>query len=227
MGLQRSCQTSQRFVSISTTSPPCSRGKVRQLPRTRSLTRLTGYPQDRGSDEGVPEPVGDLLRPTGHSRARCRFQFVPLPPTILVVFVGALSAMVTRAWLLLSEDGRAFHEPASVSSPTTHWSADQRPVPSSATRCSWAWRLSCWSSWPWPTSPYAVSAYGRWPRSVPTPSVQMDAMARALGDASPEYLTFQPSLGRRSADGGVVSKLAGQLHSAAAPALSRSDGPRP
>ena len=65
------------------------------------------------------------------------------------------------------------------------------------------------------------------PRSVPTPSVQMDAMARALGDASPEYLTFQPSLGRRSADGGVVSKLAGQLHSAAAPALSRSDGPRP
>ena len=46
------------------------------------------------------------------------------------------------------------------------------------------------------SSPCAVSAYGRWLHSVPAPSsAQLDIMARALSYASPEYLTFQPSLG--------------------------------
>jgi hypothetical protein len=46
------------------------------------------------------------------------------------------------------------------------------------------------------SSPCAVSAYGRWLHSVPAPSsAQLDIMVRAFSYASPEYLTFQPSLG--------------------------------
>jgi hypothetical protein len=42
-------------------------------------------------------------------------------------------------------------------------------------------------------SPYAVRTYGRWLATVPTPSTgQLDALARALAYASPEYVPIQP-----------------------------------
>jgi hypothetical protein len=43
------------------------------------------------------------------------------------------------------------------------------------------------------SSPPAVSAYGRWLRAAPTPSqAQLDAMARGLAYASPDYVPIQP-----------------------------------
>lgn len=46
------------------------------------------------------------------------------------------------------------------------------------------------------TSPYAVRTYVRWLLSFRTLSpAQLDKMVRALGYASPEYLTFQPPSG--------------------------------
>jgi hypothetical protein len=43
------------------------------------------------------------------------------------------------------------------------------------------------------TSPPAVRAYGRWLRSVPTPSAaQLDAIARAFANAGVGYVGFQP-----------------------------------
>ena len=45
------------------------------------------------------------------------------------------------------------------------------------------------------SSPYAIHAFGRWLRSMPTPSAaQLSTWSAAMAYASPEYLAFQPRL---------------------------------
>jgi hypothetical protein len=122
------------------------------------------------------------------------FMFVALPLTILVVFVGALSAMVTWAWLLQSEDAK------SLPRARARAIANNALVGGAAAGALLGYAVLLGAGvvllviLVLASSPYAVGTYGRWLRAVPTPSVaQLDAMARALGEASPEYLTFQGS----------------------------------
>ena len=127
------------------------------------------------------------------------FVFLLFPLSILVVFVGALSAMVTWAWLLQSEDAKGqLRARARVM-------ANNALVGGAAAGALLGYTVLLGVDvvllviLALATSPYAVSAYGRWLRSVPTPLVaQLDAMARALGDGSPEYLMFQPFLGEEA-----------------------------
>ena len=155
------------------------------------------------------------------------FVFLLFPLSILVVFVGALSAMVTWRWLLQSELRQGQRRAVRVSWPITHWSGGAAAgallgyTPPPGCGC-----CPRWSFWLWPPPRYAVSAYGRWLRSVPTPLVaQLDAMARALGDGSPEYLMFQPFLGEEALTTRSCVKAGGPAtRCSRAPALSRADG---
>jgi len=123
------------------------------------------------------------------------FVFVPVPLTILAVFFGGLSAIVTWVWLCQSEDAQG--PPRARARVIANYAL----VVGAAVGAVIGFAVLLGAGVfllvivVLASSPWAVSAYGGWLLSVPTPSAaQVDTIARALGDASPEYLTFQPSL---------------------------------
>ncbi len=123
------------------------------------------------------------------------FIFAPFPVAVLFVMFGAFSADMT---LCLWQSDDADRPPRARS----HVIARNAMVVGTAVGAfvGYSILLGRWSLLllilVLASSPCAVSAYGRWLHSVPAPSsAQLDIIARALSYASPEYLTFQPSLG--------------------------------
>ncbi len=123
------------------------------------------------------------------------FILAPFPVTVLFVMFGAVSADVTVC-LWQSEDADRH--------PRARWHVIVRnAVVVGAAVGAYVGYSILWGPGGLillilvlASSPCAVHAYGRWLDSVPAPSsAQLDIMARALSYASPEYLTFQPSLG--------------------------------
>jgi hypothetical protein len=123
------------------------------------------------------------------------FALAPIPVTILFVVFGAFSADVT---LCLLQNDDADRPPRARS----HVLARNATVVGAAVGAFVGYSILLGPGGllllilVLASSPCAVNAYGRWLHSVPAPSsAQLDIMVRALSYASPEYLTFQPSLG--------------------------------
>lgn len=118
------------------------------------------------------------------------------PLVVVAPFFGALAAVVTWVWLEEHEDtrGPALHPARLVATNALTVAAATGAVFGYAVALgpvALVLLVVLLSS-----SPYAVRVYGRWLRSVPTPSpAQLDKMARALSYASSEYMAFPPASG--------------------------------
>ena len=124
------------------------------------------------------------------------FVIAPVAVTVLAVFFGAIAAVSAWVWLGQSEDVTGLpRAPAHViaKSALTVGAAIGAVIGFAVLLGTGALLLLILVL---ASSPYAVGAFGRWLPSVPTPSsAQLDQVVRALSYASPEYLTYQPSLG--------------------------------
>jgi hypothetical protein len=125
--------------------------------------------------------------------ASVAFVVAPLPMTVLSFVFAAISAIVAWTWTLQSQDTqhpprdrmRVMTTSALVGGTTVGAFVGLTVLLGAGVFLLVIVVLA--------SAPYALSAYGRWLRSLPTPSAaQLDTMARSLAYTSPEYLAFQP-----------------------------------